>query len=173
METEGQPQGRRRVDVLVDEPFDERVSAPLLDLIRRTAEVSLDREHSAGPDLVTVLVTGDETLRDLNRQFNGEDEVTDVLSFNETPGWLNGTPPQEADDWAQVPGEEPRLGDIVISLPQVERQSAEAGNSVERELAMLTAHGVLHLLGYDHAEPEEERVMFGKTDEILALVFND
>ena len=66
-----------------------------------------------------------------------------------------------------------RLGDIVISLPQIERQAAGNGKSTERELAMITIHGVFHLLGYDHAEPEEEKIMFGKTDVVLAGIFGD
>ncbi len=66
-----------------------------------------------------------------------------------------------------------RLGDIAISLPQVERQAAENGKPPERELAMLTVHGVLHLLGYDHAEPDDEKIMFGKTDVILQGLFGE
>jgi probable rRNA maturation factor len=66
-----------------------------------------------------------------------------------------------------------RLGDIAISLPQVARQAAENGKSVKRELAMLTIHGVLHLLGYDHAELDKEKVMFGKTDVVLAEIFGN
>jgi hypothetical protein len=61
---------------------------------------------------------------------------------------------------------------VVISLPQVERQAGEAGNPADHELAMLTVHGVLHLLGYDHERPDEEKVMSGKTGRILAEVFS-
>ena len=63
------------------------------------------------------------------------------------------------------------LGDIAISLPQARRQAAAAGHSEDREVAMLTAHGVLHLLGYDHAEPDEEREMTGITAAILEKAF--
>ena len=65
-----------------------------------------------------------------------------------------------------------QLGDIAISLPQVARQAKENGNATDNELAMLTIHGVLHLLGYDHRSPQEETVMFGKTEVILSEVFN-
>ena len=64
-----------------------------------------------------------------------------------------------------------RLGDIAISVPQTKRQALAKGVTFERELAMLAIHGTLHLLGYDHAEPEDERVMFGKTDDALDEVF--
>jgi probable rRNA maturation factor len=161
-----------RIEVLSD-PVPGFSGLPSLEeLVSRAAEAALAAEHTAGPDQVAVLLSDDERLRALNLEFNGEDEVTDVLSFNETPGWHNGVPPTESDDVGfRAPGEEPRLGDIVISLPQTKRQSEQHGVPFERELAMLTIHGVLHLLGYDHADPEEERVMFGKTERVLQEVF--
>jgi probable rRNA maturation factor len=136
------------------------------------AIAALDAEHTQGPDAVTVLLSDDTRVRNLNREFNGEDSITDVLSFNETPGWHNGVPPAESPgaEFFLGPGSEPRLGDIVISLPQVRKQAEEHGVLVEKELAMLVIHGVLHLLGYDHAGAEEERVMFGKTERILENV---
>ena len=85
----------------------------------------------------------------------------------------------DADEWPDFSGSgirsrvnKQRLGDIAICLPQVARQAAENGNTIDNELAMLTIHGVLHLLGYDHASLEEETVMFGKTKIILSKVFN-
>ena len=156
----------QRVEVIVEDAFAGRVSE---ELVRRAAEAALQAEHTAGPDGVTVLITGDEKLRELNRQFLGQDEVTDVLSFNETPGWRNGVPPAGA---GAFPAGEARLGDIVISLPQAQRQAEAAGHPAERELAMLAVHGVLHLLGYDHAEHGEERVMSGKTERVLERVFS-
>ncbi len=167
-----------RVEVITDDAFAGRVPETL---VERAAEAALATGRVSNPGRVTVFITGDETLRDLNLRFNGLDEVTDVLSFNETPGVLAGRPAPalpEPTEGLQVifpdtPGESARLGDIVISLPQVERQAGAAGQSADRELAMLTIHGVLHLLGYDHAGPAEERAMFGKTDRILASVFKD
>lgn len=163
-----------RVEVLSDavSGFDD-LSA-LESVILRAAEAALDAEHTAGPDSVTVLLSDDRRLRDLNREFNGEDSVTDVLSFNEVDGWHNGQPPEQLTGNEFVAaGAEPRLGDIVISLQQAKRQADERSAPLERELAMLTVHGVLHLLGYDHADPDEERVMFGKTDGVLAGLFRE
>jgi len=81
--------------------------------------------------------------------------ATDVLSFGA------GDRPGEA-------GAGGILGDIVLSLDHLRAQAATAGHSLERETAVLTVHGFLHLLGYDHAAPEEERLMFGRADRIVA-----
>lgn len=113
---------------------------------------------------VTVLLTGDAKLKQLNRDFVGEDNVTDVLSFGAEP--VDDFPDPEYQEINRV-----RLGDIAISAPQTRRQAIDKGVPFERELAMLAIHGALHLLGYDHADPEEERVMFGKTDDALDEVF--
>ena len=156
-----------RVEVVFD--LDE-LSESKISLVLKAAVAALDAQHWAGPRMLTVMITGDEEIRDLNYIFKDEDEVTDVLSFQE---W-SGVPGIRTDneDWPDFPEIE-RLGDIVISLPQIERQAAENGKSTERELAMITIHGVFHLLGYDHAEPEEEKIMFGKTDVVLAGIFGD
>ncbi|MDA1278888.1 MAG: rRNA maturation RNase YbeY [Chloroflexi bacterium] len=167
-----------RIEVVFDL---EGVSESRIALIIKAALATLDAEQVVGADRITVLVTGDDRIRELNREFKGEDEVTDVLSFNmegdevvggeeygddlDGVGW-----PAFAQDDESDSGESERLGDIAISLPQVERQAAENSISADRELAMLTIHGVLHLLGYDHADLDEEKVMFGKTDQILTVV---
>lgn len=157
-----------RVEIQGDGPFEAALSRDGLDsTLQAVAEAALAREHVSGPDHVTVIVTGDETLRRLNREFTGEDEVTDVLSFNATPGAAAGVVPEAEAGWTPGPGEPPPLGDVIISLPAAERQAQAAGHALARELATLTAHGVLHLLGYDHADGGERDVMFGKTDRIL------
>ncbi len=141
------------------------VSAANVELIRQAVATILRREGFVAERSVSVaiLLTGDERLRRLNRQFAGEDHVTDVLSFEADTGisFPNG------DDDAFIK----KIGDIAISVPQAERQAIEKRVPFERELAMLAIHGTLHLLGYDHATPEEERVMFGKTDEALDELF--
>ena len=149
-------------------------------LVIKAAVAGLDSEQFDGPDHITVMITGDKRIRELNRNFKGEDDITDVLSFNvDEPSDDSGD--EEWPEFASESGESEvsvevesdRLGDIAISLPQVVRQAAENCKSTDRELAMLTIHGVLHLLGYDHAEPDEEKVMFGKTDVVLAEIFGD
>ena len=113
--------------------------------------------------VVTVLLTSDERLRQLNRNFAGEDYVTDVLSFEAHPD------DDFPDSINECSGDS--IGDVAISIPQTERQASEKGIPFERELAMLAIHGTLHLLGYDHASPDEEKMMFGKTDRALAIMF--
>src|SRR5437868_14900558 len=112
-------------------------------------------------DTVTVLtLTGDEHLREYNRRYRGLDEPTDVLAFaaQEAPKDQRFQAPPGTEDW---------LGDIVISLPRARRQAREAGHPINGEGSPLAAHGSLHLLGYDHADPAEETAMTALTNRIL------
>lgn len=93
------------------------------------------------PEL-TLRISGDRELHRLNREFLDEDHPTDVLSF----------PSGSATDGGY-------LGDLALSWPAVLRQAAEHGHPPEAEAGLLSVHGLLHLLGWDHAEPEEEREM--------------
>ena len=137
--------------------------------LERVAVTAIGRELKTGPHHMTVTVMGDDELRELNREFRHIDRTTDVLSFG-TQGALDGVVTGAGDDFVLPPNQEPTLGDIVISYPQAKRQAEAAGRPVLHEIALLTAHGALHLMGFDHAEPEEEKVMFAKTDAILAEV---
>jgi len=89
-------------------------------------------------------VTGDEAIRELNRDYLGKDRATDVLSF---------------PDGDLLPTGRTLLGEIVVSLDTARRQAAEAGHSELRELAELVLHGTLHLLGYDHADDRDRGEM--------------
>ena len=117
--------------------------------------------ESAGPDAeLTVRLTGDRELRRLNREFLGEDHATGVLSFpgGQVPG---------SGAWAQPIG--PRyLGDLALSWPAVDRQAAAFGHPPDVEAGLLAVHGLLHLLGWDHASPAEERQMTALTMACLA-----
>jgi rRNA maturation RNase YbeY len=109
------------------------------------------RLPDGGWDLA-IKVSGDRELRRLNRRFLGEDHATDVLSF---PSGERAT--------------RAHLGDIVISWPAVIRQAAEFGHPVESELGLLVVHGLLHVLGWDHATAGEEVEMSRLTFEALEL----
>ncbi len=111
--------------------------------------------------VTVVTLTGDGHLRDYNSRYRGLDEPTDVLAFaaREQPTDQRFQAPPGTQDW---------LGDIVISVPRARRQAKEAGHPVNDEVRLLAVHGFLHLLGYDHAEPEEEVAMTGLTKRILA-----
>ncbi len=114
------------------------------------------------PASVTILLASDAKLRQLNRDYAGEDHPTDVLSFTS----------ESSDNFPSGDQENHNhLGDIAISIPQTKRQAEEKNLPFNRELAMLAIHGTLHLLGYDHATPDEERIMFGKTDDALDELF--
>ena len=156
-----------RVDVEIDAGT-AVVSDDEVHLVQDAVDTILKHEgySSVDPALVTVLLTGDDKIRQLNRDFADDDHVTDVLSFES----------ETADDFPVSSEVEEahrtRIGDIAISIPQTRRQATEKSGSFDRELAMLAIHGTLHLLGYDHAEPEDEFIMFGKTDEALDEVMS-
>ena len=109
-------------------------------------------QQSARGDL-SVVLTDDQQLRELNRDYLGIDAPTDVLSF----------PASEKDPESG----EAYLGDILISVERAAQQAEAAGHPVEAELQLLVVHGVLHLLGHDHAEPEEKARMWAAQSEIL------
>jgi probable rRNA maturation factor len=103
---------------------------------------------------VTLVLTDDLYIQELNQQFLGIEAPTDVLAF----------PGGEVDPDSQAV----YLGDIIISYPRALAQSASAGHAVQDELQLLTVHGILHLLGHDHAEPKDKAVMWAAQAEILA-----
>ncbi|MEW5989202.1 MAG: rRNA maturation RNase YbeY [Chloroflexota bacterium] len=108
----------------------------------------LTQEGVMAPAALTLLLTGDERLQELNQQFLGLDEPTDVLSFPAGP---------PMPGMAQMT---PYLGDIAVSVPRAAQQAAAGGHSLAAELQLLAVHGTLHLLGYDHAEPDKKEVMW-------------
>ncbi|MBF8266648.1 MAG: rRNA maturation factor [Dehalococcoidia bacterium] len=155
----------QRVDVQVFPTFTGRVSKTWLRTVVNQALESCDNTE---PLAISLVIADDETVRDLNLRYRGLDETTDVLAF---PLRI----PQEDGDLAGEtfplpPEETPPLGEVVISYPQAARQSREGKRPLKTELALLVVHGVLHLLGYDHAEPEEESRMWAKQEKALAGV---
>ena len=120
----------------------------------------VQRELGPGDYVVSLHLVGDEAIRELNRDYRGTDTHTDVLSF----------PLHDPDGMRFVlpPGQRVALGDVVVSYPRVQEQAREYGHSEERELAYLVAHGVLHILGYDHEEPDEQARMREREEEALA-----
>lgn len=141
-----------RIHAQIDEDFAGDAPAKLL---REAARAALKHE-AAAPGALSIAVTGDETLQTLNRQHLGHDYPTDVLSF-----------PSEADDPDRVGR---YFGDIVISYPRAHAQAAAGGHTVEAELQLLVVHGVLHLLGHDHATVAGKARMWQAQAEILAKI---
>ncbi|WP_276355982.1 rRNA maturation RNase YbeY [Cohnella caldifontis] len=159
-------------------PREEAWMALLEELLRLAGEA-----ENVEDGVVTLTLTDDEGIREMNREYRGLDKPTDVLSFplRETAG--EEPPVVYSDEYEVIEDEEgdeepaagedydpfaEMLGDIVISVPRAEAQAEEYGHSFERELGFLFVHGFLHLLGYDHGGEEEERIMFGKQEAILA-----
>lgn len=125
-------------------------------LLQHAAKI-LEIEDEA--ELSVTFVTN-EAIHEINRTYRQKDAPTDVISFAlEEIG--EGETPIIAEGMPRV------LGDIIISTDRTIEQAEEYGHSFERELGFLAVHGFLHLLGYDHMDPQDERVMFGKQDEIL------
>jgi len=141
--------------VQVDDPYAAEVDAA--DLARVVA-ATLQAEGRPTVE-VTVVITDDETVRALNRQFRGEDSPTDVLAFPAAG--------ETAPGFVSAPEAASYLGDVVIALPFARQQAAGLGRPLADELRLLAVHGTLHLLGYDHAGPEEEAVMWARQDAIL------
>jgi probable rRNA maturation factor len=115
-------------------------------------------EQRVPPDMeVALLLVDESTISGLNAKHLGHDGPTDVLAF-------------PIDEPGESPPAGPAiLGDVVLCPAVAHRQAAERGGAVHAELQLLTVHGLLHLLGMDHAEPDEEREMFALTDRLLAL----
>jgi probable rRNA maturation factor len=141
------------IDVQIEDPFAQNVSS---DWLSSAAHTTLDMEGRRAGAL-SLVIAGDETLRRLNRDYLGLDAPTDVLAFG-----------GESPDFVGAPDAEDYLGDVLISYAQAQGQAAASGHPVEAELALLVVHGVLHLLGYDHANPAEKDVMWERQERILA-----
>lgn len=145
-------------------PFDAEAIAT------KVIEEALDYENCPYEVMVDVLLTDDEGIHAMNKEFRGIDRPTDVLSFPnvdyESPADFSGIEDREEDYFDPDSGEL-CLGDIVISIDKVYAQAEEYGHSPMREYAFLIAHSMLHLLGYDHMEPDEAKVMEAKQEEIL------
>ncbi len=129
------------------------VPAIPLELVEKAAQAALKHQSAPAEAEVTIVLSNDVQLRELNLQWMGINAPTDVLSF-----------PSDEND----PETGSRyLGDILISVETAARQAARAGHLVEAEAQLLTVHGILHLLGHDHAEEEEKARMWTAQAEIL------
>lgn len=123
------------------------------------ARFVMDRMRVHALAELCIKAVDEQTIAELNAQWMEKEGPTDVLAFpmDELRPGLVGEEPEEGV-----------LGDLVLCPVVAERQGETAGHGTVAELDLLTVHGILHLLGYDHAEPEEHREMFGLQDELLA-----
>jgi probable rRNA maturation factor len=125
--------------------------------LERMAAHALALEGVARPSELSIVIADDVEVRELNRAYRGVDSATDVLSFSQSEGAKFAVPD----------GTTPHLGDVIISLDTARRQAAEFGLALQDEVSHLLVHGVLHLLGYDHEEPDDEKTMRAHEDAIL------
>ncbi len=140
-----------KIYLQIDEPYQPHVKREQL---KAAIEETLHHQRAPQEASLSLRITSDEPVRMLNARYRGVDKVTDVLSFpNDSLDPETGTP---------------YLGDIIIAYPQAEAQAQKGGYSVMWELCLLTVHGVLHLLGHDHATKEEKARMWAAQKEILA-----
>ncbi len=123
------------------------------------ARFVMDRMRVHALAELCIKAVDEQTIAELNEQWMDKQGPTDVLAFpmDELRPGLVGEEPEEGV-----------LGDLVLCPVVAERQGETAGHGTVAELELLTVHGILHLLGYDHAEPEEHKEMFGLQDELLA-----
>lgn len=133
--------------------------------LERTATTAIRETVNQDNIELGIMITGDRQIKQLNRQYRGIDNTTDVLSFameEQASNQAEGLP-----DFACPPDNLRHLGEVIISYPQAERQAAEYGHPVEREIAVLVIHGVLHLLGFDHEDDAEALEMERRESSIL------
>ena len=162
------PSFPRSIDIHVFPAFRAAVKATWL---RKVATAALAAGDPDGRATVSLVIADDETLHSLNARFRGLDELTDVLSFEDTSD-ASFAPEGSADSpFPDIPDGEPSLGEVVLSYPLAERQANAHNVNVEQEVALLVVHGILHLLGHDHAEPGEEASMKSLEAQALAAIF--
>ncbi len=141
------------------------------EVLRLVAEKAAESENCPFSCEVSVTITDNERIRQLNRDFRSIDRPTDVLSFPlqeyDSPADFSGFSEDDPERFDPDSGRL-MLGDIVISAEKVIEQAQEYGHSAKREFAFLAAHSMLHLFGYDHMTPEEAVVMEEKQEAILS-----
>lgn len=135
-------------------------------LLEHAAQAALMNQSASPESEITIVLTDDAHIRKLNRDYLGIDAPTDVLSF-----------PASETDGSEINGSEidpetgsPYLGDIIISMPYAARSAAKAGHPLESEVQLLVVHGVLHLLGHDHAKVRAKARMWKAQAEILEVL---
>ena len=151
------------VNVLIDEGLEGYLEESWLERVAEKVLVTQDVDSRAELGLV---IASQEKVRQLNLDYLGKDEPTDVLAFSMLPEPSRG----DLTPFVAPPDGIKHLGEVIISYPQAVVQAEEHQHSVKREIAILIIHGVLHLVGYEHDKPELERQMRAREAEILNLI---
>jgi probable rRNA maturation factor len=143
------------VNLQINKAYRDSVSA---DLLVQAASLTLTQTATTPEVELTIVLDSNDHIQSLNNQFRQIDAPTDVLSFPSGDGI-------EDPDSSLI-----YLGDIVISVPTAQNQAARAGHSLIAELQLLTIHGVLHLIGYDHVDEDQKTAMWQIQADILAAI---
>lgn len=141
-------------EITVTNETDENIDENLLN---KVASFALDYE-GVNNGVVNIIIVDNKKIRKINKEYRGIDRETDVISFAL----------EDDDTFIELPIR--ILGDIYISIDKVKAQAEEYKHTVKREISFLTVHGILHLLGYDHMNDNDEKIMFDKQDTILDLL---
>lgn len=145
----------------IDDPFQAQIEPESLEKAVQLALHLFNQTFGSNTNTassVTLVVTDNDTVRQLNADYRGVDAPTDVLSFENTPD----------PDFPQVDElEADHLGDIIIAYPVAEAQAQAAGHTVQDEIVLLAVHGFLHLLGFDHDTPENKAQMWQIQHQIM------
>ena len=149
---------------------EEPLEIPYEEIIKRVVKAALDQEGCPYEAEVSVTLTTAGEVQRINKEFRGIDSTTDVLSFPmaeyETPADFSFLEDEDAIDCFNPETGELLLGDIILSVERIRSQAEEYGHSLTRELAFLTAHSMLHLMGYDHIE-ETDRIQMEERQRLL------
>ena len=155
--------------IILEQEYDRDLGLDYREIAERVINYALDYEKCPYEAEISLTLTDNDGIHQVNNEFRGIDRPTDVLSFPlveyEEAGEFDFL--EEMDECFNPETGELMLGDIMISLDKVVEQAEEYGHSYTREYAFLIAHSMLHLMGYDHMEPEEAQIMEAKQTEIL------
>ncbi len=145
------------MEILINNQQAEQDLAGLEKLIAAAFQIAAELEGLEDKLEISVSFVDDQTMKNLNKQYRGIEQSTDVLSF-----------PQGGENGFDYPPELPRmLGDVVICLSRAREQAQEYGHGLEREVLYLAVHGLFHLLGYDHQTAVERQIMRGREEAVL------
>lgn len=146
------------MDILFDNNTNYTFDDNKIKLIENIVKGTIEYENFSLNVEISISIVSSDEIRQLNKKYRNIDKVTDVLSFPLID--YNDNFDNESDEIIT-------LGDIIINIDRAISQASEYGHSLEREIGFLTAHSMLHLLGYDHIKENEEKIMFKKQEEIL------
>lgn len=146
--------------LLTDNRTDWNFDENFLKIVTKAAEESLKYESFDPNCEISLSFVTNSEIHKINKQFRNIDRETDVLSFPQLT-FEEGEIPEKNENGEII------LGDIIISVEKAKAQAEEYGHSLEREIAFLTAHSMLHLMGYDHMTEEDEKEMFGRQRAIM------